>query len=105
MAFEAIISLRSLKARDVFIREGDASTKAGYVTSGLFRAAYTKEDGVEYTHSFFPEGSFCSAYPAFLRGVPVTASFEALEDSEIIEIPLKAFRDLFTKYRKCYKQS
>jgi hypothetical protein len=97
-AFEAIVTLRRLKSKDIFIREGDASTRAGYVITGLFRAIYTKADGVEYTQSFFPEGSLCAAYPAFLRGVTVPASFEALEDSEIIEFPLKPFRDLFTEY-------
>lgn len=97
-AFEAIVSFRRLKSRDVFIREGDASTKGGYVIKGLLRATYIKNGGVEYTQSFFPEGRICAAYPAFLRGQPVTATFEALEDSEIIEIPLKAFRDLFTEY-------
>ncbi|EPJ43298.1 MAG: cyclic nucleotide-binding protein [Osedax symbiont Rs2] len=60
----------------------------------MFRAFNLDAGGREYNKTFFFEGRFPGSMTALLTQNPTALSIEALEDSAVIEINFKGFRQL-----------
>lgn len=97
-AFTEKIQTKNLKVGEQYIRLGEPSEKIGFIDHGLIRAYYVTPGGSEYIHAFMAEGAPCVAYAAFLMGEPSTATFEALEETIIFELPISHFRALFDQF-------
>lgn len=97
-SFYPNLTPRHLKEEDVFIDAGEKVYRGGFVVSGLLRAFYETDKGDDFTHAFFTEGSFCSAYPSYLTGKPVRARFEAIEDTELLEFSIVEFYAMYTRF-------
>lgn len=95
--FSKLISVKSLKKGENFIRAGESPGKIAYICEGLFRYYYTTRDGVEYTKGFFDKSSVLSAYDAILEKKPSYFTIEALEDSVIEVVPYDPFNQLFSE--------
>lgn len=89
--FLAIGRIKSIKASEFFIRAGEVPYKIAYIYSGLFRYVYTNDKGEELTKGIIREHFFLSSYSAMITGNPSYFSVEALEDSQVLEIPWKDF--------------
>ncbi len=70
------------------------ATSFSFVCRGLFRAFNLDAGGSEYNKTFFFEGRFPGSMTALLTQTPTALSIEALEDSTVIEINFKGFRQL-----------
>lgn len=97
-AFSQKLRVKCLKAGDVYINLGDRSETIGFIDCGLIRAYYVTASGSEYVHAFMTEGAPCVAYAAFLMKEPSAATFEALEETTVLELPITDFRALFDQF-------
>ncbi len=77
-----------------FIREGEIPKKFAYVNSGLFRYLYIHKNGNEFTKGLITEHNFISAYSAMISQTPSFFYIEALEDSNVFEIPYPKWQTL-----------
>lgn len=67
---EVFISLFSeiqLKRKDYFAKEGEFSSKLGFISNGVMHAFFRKKSGNEYNKTFFTPSNFVAVcYPQFL---------------------------------------
>lgn len=99
----SIAKIRYVNAKEYFISEGEIPKKMAFVGSGLFRYVYINKKGQEITKSIIPEFNFISSYSAMIMQTPSYFYIEALEDSEILEIPYQKWLKL--KERNLYWNS
>lgn len=93
-ALRSICQYRQVARQDLICRVGEVPRSFAFVCQGLFRVFVLDEKGNEFNKNFFQEGRFPGSMTALLRQEPSLHSIQALEDSVIIEIDFKAFRDL-----------
>jgi len=65
-----------------------------YIYKGLFRAYTTNEEGEELNKNFFWENRFYGPMVALLTNTEITSSVQALEDTIIVNIDFKKYREL-----------
>jgi CRP-like cAMP-binding protein len=93
-AFTGMLTLRKLKRKELFFREGQVCTQVAFINSGCLRYYYVV-DGEEHTGQFFFENSFYTDYESFLAQKPSAQNIEALEKTNLL---LLARKDLYTLY-------
>ncbi len=81
-AFSAICRPRTLRKKELLLREGDVCRFAAFVRTGCLRYFYSVE-GAEHTGQFFFENSWYTDYASFLTGEPTRQSIQALEPTEL----------------------
>ena len=69
-----------------------------FVSVGLFRLYTINEKGNEYNKSFFFENTFPGSMVSLLTNQDSNFEIQALEDSQIIHIDFKKYRELLLKY-------
>ena len=90
----SIGQIRSVRTNEYFIREGEIPKKLGFIVSGLFRYVYITNKGVEFTKGIITEKNFIVSYSAMIAGSYSHFFIEALEDSEVLEIPYERWKTL-----------
>ncbi len=85
---------RQLLRQQMFCQAGDIPRSFAFVCKGMFRVFALDDKGHEYNKNFFVEGQFPGSMAALLRQEPSLNTIQALEDSSIIEIDFKCFREL-----------
>lgn len=93
--FKKLVSIKVVNQGDHFISAGQLPKTIGFVTQGLFRYYYTKEDGADLTKGFFLENTILSSYSAMLQNRSSYFTIEALEDSKMEVVNYKEFSALF----------
>lgn len=93
-ALRAISKFRSLTKDTLLYRAGDIPQSYAYICQGLIRCFVCDEKGKEYNKNFFDEGMFPGSMTALLMSSPSMLTFEAIEDTLIIEIDFSAYRKL-----------
>lgn len=73
-----------------FTTVGDASGRVGFVLHGAFRVCYRGAKGAKHVRNFCVEGTPIGPYATLLEGQPSNVDIEALEPSEVIELPYAA---------------
>lgn len=94
---ESLFSFRHVAKSEELFSAGVQPTAFAFVVHGLFRVYVTDEDGHEYNKNFFQEGTFPGCMTALLTQTPSQFCIEALEDSEVILIDFKGYRNLLQK--------
>jgi CRP-like cAMP-binding protein len=79
---------------DHWLREGESSTKVGFVISGIFRKYRTDDRGREFTTDLVNKEDFLAPYADLLQSRPTTLSIQALEDSRIAIFDFSKIRKL-----------
>ncbi|MEQ6166325.1 Crp/Fnr family transcriptional regulator [Ekhidna sp. MALMAid0563] len=92
--FTEVAKIKAYEVNSNFIKAGQIPKKLGFVLSGLFRYVYLSEDGKEFTKVFMPERSFISSYSAMISRTPSYFFIEAIENSEVLEIPFYSWQSL-----------
>ena len=87
--------LRFLSAKDLLIKEGDVANLVYIVKKGKLRA-FTSKNGTEQTLGFINIGEFVGEM-AYISGQNRTANVEAVEECELIEIPIGTFERILYK--------
>ncbi|MFT5840957.1 MAG: CRP-like cAMP-binding protein [Flavobacteriales bacterium] len=93
-AFKGISTFRPLPKNTLLYCAGNIPQSYAYVYQGLIRCFACDESGKEYNKNFFDEGMFPGAMTALLTSSPSMLTFEAIEDSLIIEIDFSDYRKL-----------
>ena len=76
--------VKTLKKKEVIVREGDVCRYVGFINNGLFRCFSLTNDGNERIEHFGVTGEFISEYPSFPNQIPARQTIEAIRDSEIL---------------------
>ena len=84
----------SLPKETVLYQAGELPTRFAFVAQGLIRGYVISDQGHEYNKNFFAEGQFPGSMTALLTSSPSRLAFEAVEDSQLIEIDFRGFRQL-----------
>jgi CRP-like cAMP-binding protein len=96
-AFMGICKFRSLVKHSFLYNIGKIPPSYSYIYHGLVRCFSCDEKGNEYNKMFFDEGMFPGSMTALLTSTPSMLTFEAIEDSLIIEINFAAYRNLMVQ--------
>src|SRR5690554_3494538 len=100
---EVFISLFSeikLKKKDYFAKEGEFSSKLGFVSNGVLRAFFRNNSGNEYNKTFFTPSSFIAAYSIITTKHKHFSSSQSLTDSTLIITHFKQITSINKKYPK-----
>lgn len=87
-----------LKKGDYFTREGQISTKFAYLRSGVVRAFYRSETGIEYNKHFFVTPSIIGGYTSLITGAANQIIQQALTDCHILIADYNDFIKLYDIY-------
>jgi CRP-like cAMP-binding protein len=93
-AFEAMLSLKSFKRKEIFQPPDKICNTVGFILKGCFRSV-KDQDGEERTFSFAIEHEFITNYYSVLTQKPSAVSIVAVEPSLVISIPATEMMALF----------
>ena len=79
------------------LRSGAQCTDIYYVESGLLRGYYFNEDK-EITNWLALDSEFATSFYSFIARVPSTESIEALETSELVQLPYASLQQLYADF-------
>lgn len=96
--FYILFEPKFLKKGDYFITEGQIAREIGFLESGIIRAFYRNNEGVEYNKHFFVNPSFIGGYASLITGRPNQIIQEALTDCHIL---VAKFADIQKLYEAC----
>jgi CRP-like cAMP-binding protein len=82
------------KKGDVILSQGQVGNTIFFVKSGLIKAFYTTKDGNEFIKSFLQDGEIITSLSCYALAEPSPFSLICLEDSELLQIPFEAFKNL-----------
>ncbi len=85
-----------LKKKQIIYFEGDTPLKCYFVKSGKVKTYQSNDFGKQFTTAFYDKGDFFG-HLALIENTDYKETAEALEDSEIINIPKQDFLDLLFK--------
>jgi CRP-like cAMP-binding protein len=80
----ALSTTKKLRRRQFLLQEGDICRCKAFITTGLLKTYYLKEDGTEYIMRFSPENSWIVDHKSYYNQTPSRFNIEALEDTEVI---------------------
>lgn len=102
----ALLSLtreKKLGIGDVYIQEGSLTRKLAYIQKGLIRTVYLKENGDEITMLLRWEDQFFSSYDSIFFNRPSRFTYQALEDTVILEANYDEFMDFLNAHPRFAK--
>jgi CRP-like cAMP-binding protein len=76
---------KKIRAGEIYIHEGTASTKMGHIKKGLMRAYQLKPNGDEITILLRWESQFVGSYDTIMWQKPSRFIFQAMEDTTLTE--------------------
>jgi CRP-like cAMP-binding protein len=88
----------TLAKNEYFLMAGDVPKYIGFVRSGLLRLFYIDVDGVEANKHFCLENTLAISYSAFLQREESRFYIQALEDTELLAIDHRTYRDLLDSH-------
>ncbi len=91
------VSFLKVPSGTVLLSEGEIATKLFIVIDGCLRTYFIKEDGKEITFQFFIENQMVASFQSATTGTPAREYIEAIEDSVIGSIPMKALERIISK--------
>lgn len=95
--FFSLLQLRSLKRKELLIKEGEVCSFTSFIVKGSLRYFYIV-DGNEHTGQFFFEKSWYTDYESFLSGKPSQQNIEALEKTELLLLEKKDLEMFYYQY-------
>lgn len=98
--FLSLLQAKKIKKKQFLSREGDMNHSGKFVLSGILRLYSVDKNGFEHIIQFAPAGWWIGDLMSYLRQQPGNLSIDAIEDTELIEIPRHAINDLYDKIPK-----
>lgn len=86
-----------VERNNCFIRQGDRCDNLYFVEKGLLRGYYYSDDK-EITAWFSKEGEFATSFYSFVTQKPTVEFVEALEDTELVQLPYYALQKLYRDF-------
>ena len=94
LSLKKICKFTQIDKGQFFYHAGSVPSSYSFIYQGLVRCFVIDEKGNEYNKMFFDEGKFPGSMSALLTSSPSLLTFEALEDSYLLEIDFQAYRQL-----------
>lgn len=91
---ENIIEVISIKKGELLLRNGQIAKEIHFIVQGALRAFITDAEGNIYNKNIFLEGDFAGSTASLIQQIPSYFAIEALENSILININYKKYRDL-----------
>lgn len=91
---EDIIEFQSVKKGELLLRNGEIAKEIYFICKGALRAFITDAGGNTYNKNIFLEGNFAGSKASLLQQTPSNFEIEALEDSILININYKKYKEL-----------
>ncbi|MFZ2890985.1 Crp/Fnr family transcriptional regulator [Sulfuricurvum sp.] len=104
---ELRLTLKSYKAGDIILHQGDICNELYFINSGLARGFIIDENGKDYTWSIFFNDSnahmsnlFVTNYDSFLHQIPSNIHIETLEDTTLVVVTYQDIQFLYNTLKK-----
>ncbi|WP_394777090.1 Crp/Fnr family transcriptional regulator [Flavobacterium sp.] len=91
---ENIIETKSVIKGELLLRNGQIAKEIHFIVQGALRAFITDKAGNIYNKNIFLEGDFAGSTASLIQQIPSDFAIEALEDSILININYKKYREL-----------
>lgn len=91
---ENIIEVELIKKGELLLRNGQIAKEIHFIIQGALRAFITDAEGNTYNKNIFLEGDFAGSTVSLIQHTPSEFSIEVLEDSILININHKKYREL-----------
>lgn len=95
---EALITFSDYKKDELIIRNGTIAKSIYFVCKGALRAYTTDLEGNFYTKNIFLESNLAGSTVSYLLSKPSQFTIDALEDSVLIAVNYKAYRQLINTH-------
>ena len=89
--------LSEIPAKAFYLEQNENQSQIGYVLKGLIRTFYTTPEGEEITVAFNQENGPVADYKILEHPLPSRFSFQAIEDSLVINFPYEHLIDCADK--------
>lgn len=94
---------KNLREGDVYIPEGSQTRKLAYIKKGLMRTVFLKENGDEITMLLRWEDQFFSSYDSIFFNQPSRFTYQAMEDTVVLEANYDEFIDFLNAHPRFAK--
>ena len=94
---DSIVEFQSVKKGELLLRNGEVAKEIYLICEGALRAFITDVAGNTYNKNIFLEGDFAGSKASLLQQTPSNFEIEALEDSILININYKKYKELIFK--------
>lgn len=91
---ENSIEVQSIKKGEILLLNGQIAKEIHFIVEGAMRAFITDAAGNIYNKNIFLDGDFAGSTVSLIQQTPSDFSIEALEDSILININYKKYREL-----------
>jgi CRP-like cAMP-binding protein len=91
------VSFKEIPSGKILLSEGEVARNLFIVIHGCLMQYFIKEDGKEITFQFFVENQMVASLESATTGTPSRLYIEAIEDSIIGFIPMKALQRIVSK--------
>jgi CRP-like cAMP-binding protein len=98
--FLSLLQTKKIKRKQFVMQEGDINNSSKFVLAGLLRLYSVDKNGIEHIIQFAPVGWWIGDLRSYHRQEPSTLFIDAIEDTEIIEIPRPAMDQLMAEIPK-----
>jgi len=89
---ESIITFQTLTKGEILLRNGQIAKKIHFICEGALRSYVTDYEGNIYNKNIFLETDFAGSTVSYLLSTPSNFTIEALEDTIIINLDYKKYR-------------
>lgn len=93
------------KKKDYFAKEGEYSTKFAFKLTGIVRAFYRNNEGIEYNKTFFSEKGFIGAYSSLISQQKNLINIQCLTDCSFLVADYNEMIKLYDVYPKIERLS
>jgi len=95
--FNGLLKPKSIKKKQLLLREGEICNFEAYIVSGCLRTFYIDENGSEVILQFSVEDWWVSDIGSFHDRTPSLLYIEAIEDSELLTLNPTSKEELLTR--------
>lgn len=88
----------TVKKNEYFLRAGDVPQRIGFNVSGLMRLFYIDSNGTEFIKHFCMENTLAISFSAFLLREESKFSIQAIEDTKLLTINYKTYREILDSH-------
>ncbi|MFA9212604.1 MAG: Crp/Fnr family transcriptional regulator [Candidatus Methylacidiphilales bacterium] len=85
--FIQLVSFKTFKKYDYFIKEGETCDEVAFVLSGSLRSFYISDKADDITYCITFPNNLMTAYSSFLTGQPTQENIQAITPTELLIIP------------------
>lgn len=97
------LTMSALNQNHIYIEAGEVQQQAGFVIKGLMREFYIDELGNEKNMNFIAENDYAFHYPTFMDKEPSPFSYQCIEPTIIINLPINHIHNAYKNIPKFQK--